>query len=60
VVPRKTGPQWLRVDIDAWLRTLDDASRRIALECIEPYVAGLERAVGERYAFTVPDELKSD
>ena len=51
-------PQWLRIDIDAWLKTLSPALREEALDIIEPNVAVLRKRTSKQYGFTVPGELE--
>jgi hypothetical protein len=58
VVPNGRGPQWLHIDIDAWLGTLPQARREEALDIIEPHVSVLRKAVNEQYGFAVPEELE--
>jgi hypothetical protein len=52
------GPQWLRIDVDAWLETLAPSDRQTALGIIEPYADNLKREVSDQYYFTVPASLR--
>lgn len=51
------GEDHLRIDIDAWIGTLPDARRAVALDIVSSYAAELHRKVGEQYYFTIPAEL---
>jgi hypothetical protein len=57
-VPNVANPEWLHIDIDAWLATLPPSQRDEALECIEPHIKILSRNINEQYGFNVPQALK--
>lgn len=52
------GPEWLKIDIDAWLATLPGDGVDEALDIIQPHVKVLRRRVNEQYGFSVPEVLQ--
>ncbi len=57
VARNRSGDEWLRVDIDAWIASLPAARQREAVEIIEPYVKVLAKENRKLYDFAVPSGI---
>lgn len=57
-VPNGKRPEWLHINIDAWLNSLSGQQQDAALDIIEPYVRVLRRQINEQYGFSVPEALQ--
>ncbi|QBG47902.1 hypothetical protein EGM51_11030 [Verrucomicrobia bacterium S94] len=56
--PNPRSPEWLCIDIDAWLETLGSVQRDTALEIIEPHLKILRRHTVSGYTIEIPSALK--
>ncbi len=56
--PNGKGPEWMHINIDAWLASLPENRRGEALDIIEPHVSVLRKKTNKQYAFAVPAELQ--
>jgi hypothetical protein len=56
--PNEKDPEWLHIDIDAWLESFPTSRQHEALEIIEPYVSVLRKQTTKQYSFSVPETLK--
>ncbi|MBN2703541.1 MAG: hypothetical protein JXR23_04945 [Pontiellaceae bacterium] len=54
VAPNRSGEEWQRIDIDAWIASLPSADQREALAIIKPYAKRLAKEKRKLYDFTVP------
>lgn len=52
------GPEWFRIDIDAWLDTLPPNKRAAAVDIIDEHCDLLRHKVSSQYYFTVPAALR--
>lgn len=57
-VPNGKGPEWMHIDIDAWLDSLPENRRIEALDIIEPHIGVLQKHTTRQYTFSVPEALQ--
>lgn len=57
-VLNEADPEWLHINIDAWLAIVPPARLNEALGMIKPHVKVLRKKINEQYTFKVPDALK--
>lgn len=58
VEPNAQNPEWLQIDVDAWLDKLDDDQYYEALDIIEPHLKLLKKYDQVYYTVKVPAGLK--
>lgn len=58
VARNRSGKEWLRIDIDAWIASLPPARQREALGIIEPYAKRLAKEKRKLYDFAVPTGIE--
>ncbi|MBN2683820.1 MAG: hypothetical protein JXR40_00940 [Pontiellaceae bacterium] len=57
VAPNRSGEEWLRIDIDAWIASLPAARQSEALSIIEPYAKRLVKEKRKFYDFKIPSGI---
>ena len=58
VEPNARNPEWLQIDIDGWLDTLNDEQYAAALDIIEPHLKVLKKHARVYYTIKIPAALK--